>query len=44
MQMARKAAIKVLRKKLVGKDKAAKYSLLSIGQETNRFKSKKEPS
>ena len=29
MQMARKAAIKVLRKKLVGKDKAAKYSLLS---------------
>ena len=30
MQMARKAAIKVLRKKLVGKDKAAKYSLLSM--------------
>mgnify|MGYP005670745649 FL=1 len=30
MQMARKAAIKVLRKKLVGKDKAAKYSVLSM--------------
>jgi len=30
MQMARKAAIKVLRKKLVGKDKASKYSLLSM--------------
>ena len=30
MQMARKAAIKVLRKKLVGKDKVAKYSLLSM--------------
>ena len=30
MQMARKAAIKVLRKKLVGKDKAARYSVLSM--------------
>ena len=44
MQMARKAAIKVLRKKLVGKDKAPSIVYCQCRQETNRFKSKKEPS